>query len=367
MKGDHMKRKTNTPEVYTARKTSKVVTALGICAMIAVSSVSGFAGGYLWSRMNEDGQANNKTSQVRNVKTVVSNDLSEVVDTCSKSVVEITTESVASGNHAFGQYVQQGAGSGVILTEDGYIVTNDHVVSGASSITVKTSDGKEYNAQLVGTDSVSDIAVLKVDGQGLEAAVVGSSADLEVGETAIAIGNPLGSLGGTVTTGIISALDREIEVNGETMTLLQTDAAVNPGNSGGGLFNTAGALIGIVNAKTSSEGIEGLGFAIPVDEALSVAQELMENGTVKNRAALNVSLYDTDQGVMIVQVLQGGAAEQAGLQVNDVILSVDGRKVSSVSDVKKIIRSHAPGDELVLNVVRGENVQAVSLKLGTAS
>src|SRR5699024_342301 len=151
----------------------------------------------------------------------------------------------------FQQYVSSGAGSGVILTQDGYIVTNHHVIEDANSITVRTRSGDEYNASLVGSDEQSDLAVLKIDATGLTPAVLGDSTTLEVGELAIAIGNPLGELGGSVTSGIISALDREMTIDGQTMTLLQTDAAVNPGNSGGGLFNANGDLIGIVNAKSS--------------------------------------------------------------------------------------------------------------------
>lgn len=177
-------------------------------------------------------------------------------------MVEVTTEAVTT-NAFFGQYVQSGAGSGVIITEDGYIITNNHVVSGASQVTVRTSDGTEYPATVVGADSKTDIAVLKIEATGLTPAVVGDSDSLQVGEFTLAVGNPLGELGGTVTDGIISALDREVTVENQTMNLLQTNAAVSPGNSGGGLFNERGELIGIVNAKSSGQNAEGLGLRDP--------------------------------------------------------------------------------------------------------
>ena len=190
--------------------------------------------------------------------------IAQVVELVADTVVEITTTNVVT-DRFYGQYVTSGAGSGVIITENGYIVTNYHVIEGAKTITVRLTNGSEFSARVMGTDPNTDIALLKIDAQGLPAAVLGNSADLVVGQEVVAIGNPLGSLGGTVTDGIISALDRTVVIDGHQMTLMQTNAAINPGNSGGGLFNRAGELIGIVNAKQSDTGIEGLGFAIPVD------------------------------------------------------------------------------------------------------
>lgn len=204
--------------------------------------------------------------------------VSSVAAKAAPSVVAITTETMQGYYGRVQQSVATGAGSGVILTADGYIATNNHVISGASKITVTLSDGTQYPATLVGTDSQNDLAVIKIEASGLQAAVLGSSSSLQVGDLAVAIGNPLGELGGTVTDGIISALDRSITVDGETMTLLQTSAAVNPGNSGGGLFDKNGELIGIVNAKSSGTGIEGLGFAIPIDTAKPILEQLMAGG-----------------------------------------------------------------------------------------
>ena len=200
--------------------------------------------------------------------------ISEVVELVADTVVEITTTNLVT-DRFYGQYVTSGAGSGVIISENGYIITNHHVIDGARSITVRLTDGSEFSAALVGSDADKDVAVIKISANGLNAAVLGSSASLVVGQEVVAIGNPLGSLGGTVTDGIISALDRTVVVDGHQMTLMQTNAAINPGNSGGGLFNRAGELIGIVNAKQSDTGIEGLGFAIPIDIAWETAEAIV--------------------------------------------------------------------------------------------
>ena len=204
--------------------------------------------------------------------------ISDVVDLVADSVVEITTSHVVT-DRFYHQYVTSGAGSGVVIAENGYIITNNHVIDGATEITVHLTDGRQFQAIVVGTDPKTDIAVLKIGTTGLTFATMGSSKDLVVGQDVIAIGNPLGSLGGTVTDGIISALDRTVTVDGTQMTLMQTNAAINPGNSGGGLFDMAGQLIGIVNAKQSDTGIEGLGFAIPIDIAWASAEKILNSRT----------------------------------------------------------------------------------------
>lgn len=300
-------------------------------------------------------------------------DYSDVVDKTANSVVEIVTESRSNGNSPFSQYVAEGAGSGVIMSEDGYIITNQHVVDGASSIKVTLRNGKSYDAKLIGDDEESDLAVLKIEASGLTPATFGDSSTLQVGDAAIAIGNPLGELGGTVTTGIISATDRQIEVQNKTMTLLQTDAAINAGNSGGGLFDANGNLIGIVDAKVSSEGVEGLGFAIPISNALDTINELIENGKVTNRPALNVSLYTVaeqnsqgqEPGVYIVQIVKGGAAEKAGLEVDDQIIEVDGTKVETTAQVKAVLNKHKVGDQVKVVVQRNGQKKTINVTLGT--
>lgn len=351
---------------------NKIITTVGI---ILLSGVVGFGTGYAGSHLSNN--ANVTIQQQTNKSysgTVQVSDVSDIVEKCKDSVVEITTESVSSGNSIFGQYVSQGAGSGVIISKDGYIVTNNHVVSGATSLKVTTTDGTEYDASVVGKDSQTDLAVIKVDANNLQAATLGDSDILQVGDPAIAIGNPLGELGGTVTTGIISATDRQITIDDETMTLLQTDAAINPGNSGGGLFNADGNLIGIVNAKESSTGIEGLGFAIPITPAQDIITELMQNGSVTSRPALNVSLYDYtsnnqgqyskyEDGCYIVQIVKNGAADKAGLKQNDRILSFDGEQIQSTSDVKNVLKKHKIGDTVKMVVERDSKKVTVEITL----
>ena len=300
--------------------------------------------------------------------------VTEIASKVGPSVVEVTTEAVTT-NAFFGQYVQSGAGSGVIITEDGHIIPNNHVVSGASQVTVRTSDGTEYPATVVGADSKTDIAVLKIEATGLTPAVVGDSDSLQVGEFTLAVGNPLGELGGTVTDGIISALDREVTVENQTMNLLQTNAAVSPGNSGGGLFNERGELIGIVNAKSSGQNAEGLGFAIPVNTAIQVAEELINNGYVTGRPAMGVTVlsindaqtafqYGVNQaGVYVQSVNEGGAADKAGLQPGDRFVSIDGTAVNSTSDITGIIGEHAVGDTIEVQVVRGTQIVTANVTL----
>ena len=301
--------------------------------------------------------------------------LAQVSALVSDTVVEITTEFLNTS--VWFQYVSTGAGSGVILSQDGYVVTNNHVICGedgvtpADTITVRLTNGDEYEAELIGTDADSDIAILKIDAQGLSPAVCGNSDKLVVGEAVLAVGNPLGELGGTKTEGIISALDREINVNGTNMTLMQTSAAVNPGNSGGGLFNMRGELIGVVNAKSSGSGIEGLGFAIPINDALNVSEQLMEYGYVRGKVAIGVSFYEcTDAlqaryyglpgyGVYVMELSKG--YNENVLKVLDRIISIDGEEISSFSDISTIVKKHAVGDVLKFQISRDGKLMEVDV------
>lgn len=362
----------------TGKRIAAAAVAVVLCAGVGLGG--GYAGGLLAQKNGgttvvyqavQDSAASADSSAAQGSALSVS----ELAETVKPSVVEVTTEQVTT-NAFFGQYVTSGAGSGVIISEDGYIVTNNHVVSGASQIKVKVNDAKEYTATLVGRDSESDIAVLKIDATGLTPAVIGSSAALSVGNYVVAVGNPLGQLGGTVTDGIISALDREVKIDDQTMNLMQTNAAVSPGNSGGGLFNAQGQLIGIVNAKSSNTEAEGLGFAIPIDDAMKVAQELMANGYVTGRPALGVTVLGiTDAqtaaqynvstpGVYIVSVEEGGAAAKAGLQVRDMLVSVDGNAISTTADVVAYIQDKQVGDTVEIQVARDKQVITAKVTLG---
>lgn len=275
--------------------------ALLIALCVVVSALFGFGGSYLANALNGGHSGSSKTASVSKNgykledATGSKMTVQEVTNKTKDSVVEIKTESV-SADAWMQQYVTEGAGSGVVMTADGYIMTNNHVIDGASKITVTTSDDKEYEAKLVGTDSITDIAVLKISAKNLTPATYGNSDQLAVGDMAVAIGNPLGELGGTVSAGIISALDRELAIDGKTMTLLQTDASINPGNSGGGLFNGDGQLIGIVVAKSSGSNVEGLGFAIPINKAADVAQQLMDKGYVSDQPSTGMSYAESSQG-----------------------------------------------------------------------
>ena len=355
--------------------------AVLLCACVVTSAAAGFGGGYLASSLAQpEAQAAPAASQAQTALTAAASpaaagdamSVSQIVEAVSDSVVEINTETTAQ--NLFRQTVTaQAAGSGVIISQDGYIVTNNHVIDGAQQITVRLKDGTSYDATLVGADPQTDVAVLKVEATGLQAAQVGSSASLQVGDTVVAIGNPLGELGGTVTNGIISATSRQIDVEGQPMTLLQTNAAINPGNSGGGLFNDQGQLVGIVVAKTSATGVEGLGFAIPVDTAQAVWQDLITNGYVTGRGELGVSVIDvTDQrmalmyrlpqlGVYVAGVENGSAAQTAGLQVGDGILAVNGVEVSSADELKAQLEQCHAGDQVTLTVLRdgGQQEQVI--------
>ena len=296
----------------------------------------------------------------------------EIAALNSGSVVEIYTETVTNGGR-MGQFISEGAGSGVIITTDGYIVTNNHVIEGARKITVLLNNGAEYEAKLIGRDTKTDIAVIKISATKLHPAVYGNSDKLVVGELAVAIGNPLGQLGGTVSEGIISALSRNIDIDGETMTLLQTTAAVNPGNSGGGLFNGFGELIGVVNAKSSGSDIEGIGFAIPANTAKTISEALIKYGYVPGRidfGATLIDIFDARTAMMYRLQTTGVYVSQAdadsALKAGDRIISIEGKEITSAANVKSVIEAHKVGDVLSIAVSRNGQTTTVQLQLKQA-
>ncbi len=292
--------------------------------------------------------------------------VSYVVDKVADSVVEISTEAVIN-SYYYGRYISSGAGSGVIISEDGYIITNNHVVENTDTISVLLRDGTKYKATLVGTDEQTDIAVIKIEATGLTYAVMGDSSKLIVGETAIAIGNPLGQLGGTVTDGIISALDRDITIDDETMTLIQTNVAINPGNSGGGLFNIKGELIGIVNAKKAGTTIEGLSFAIPINTAKATAEQILKYGYVRGRAILGVDIKEitTASEAWSYRVGEYGAYvtsfSNGDFKEWDRIAAIDGNSVSTLSDIRSLLKKYNVGDTVTVTVSR--NGRLVDLRV----
>ncbi len=293
--------------------------------------------------------------------------VAQVAALVGESVVEITTTQVQT-NTFYGQYITSGAGSGVIFTQDttaGYIVTNYHVIEGANEINVRVKSGdsyRDYAASYVAGDDGDDIAVIRINktaGETFVIAAFGDSSQLRVGEQVVAIGNPLGQLGGTVTDGIISALDREIIVDNNTMVLLQTNAAINPGNSGGGLFDTSGLLIGIVNAKQSSEGIEGLGFAIPSNSVKQDVIDILEKGYITGRPTIGVSVteqtYNTQTLVVVTQ------ASNTSFRQNDIITKLGDVDITSLSVYNSALRSLTIGEPVSVTVYRNRSYVTVNV------
>ncbi len=274
---------------------------------------------------------------------------------------------------------ESGYGTGIIVTQDGYIATNNHVVQGADSVKIKLFDGTEYQATVVGTDKTTDLAVIKIDATGLIPAALGDSDALEVGENVVAIGNPLGEeLAGSVTSGIVSALKRVIPTNGFSQEYIQTDAAINPGNSGGALVNMKGQVIGINTLKTYMAGYddygvpigtEGIGFAIPINHAKPIVEQLIATGSVQ-RPGIGISCFVDEThtvnpegapaGVTVSDVTKNGPAAQAGLQAGDIITAIDGTAVDTVDALTTILQSHAIGEKAELTVWRkGQEYKAV--------
>lgn len=371
----------------TPKKKKKKGNGGLVAACIILSLLCGFAGAfggmYLYNeQFAKEAAGNNATSNPTGGTSVfyesIDRELPEsvtragtvaaVAEIALPSVVEIRTEAVVN-NSFYGQYVTEGAGSGVIISTDGYIVTNNHVISGASNITVRLTTGEEHNAKLIGTDAQTDIAVIKIEKNDLIPAVFGDSSKLVIGELTVAIGNPLGELGGTVTDGIISALDREITVEGENMVLLQTNAAVSPGNSGGGLFNANGELIGVVNAKSSGSSVEGLGFAIPVNTAKTIIKDLIEKGHVTGRPSIGITIIEvtTDYQRYMYNVPAYGVYIQKAInqefKSGDRIIAIDGNSISTSSDIKSVINNHQVGDKVTVTVARNNKIVDVEVTL----
>ena len=283
-----------------------------------------------------------------------------VVEAVEDMVVEIRTET-AVNDYLYGDYVQSGAGSGVIVSADGLILTCNHVIEGAELITVTLANGKEYKAEVYGTDSWSDLALLKIEEDELAFATYAKApageekySYMKVGETVVAIGNPLGELGGSVSVGVISALGREVTVEGMPMTLLQIDASVNPGNSGGGLFNLDGELIGIVNAKSTGDAVEGIGFAIPSTYAADIAESLYEQGYVSGRPYLGMQFLTTSAGYLQIvgYDYNGDLPEDKRLQYGDILYEADGVTITAMTDLQTVLAKKKPGDTIAIKIQR---------------
>ena len=334
--------------------------------------------------------------------------VSEIAKKCRTSIVAIETETKVVYNsydngYPFGmfgygygygfnpyggrggqqEYTETAAGSGIVLSEDGYILTNNHVISGADKITVYVmpEDGKSeettYDATLVASSESNDIAVLKIDAEGLTPAVFGDSDQLEIGELAVAIGNPMGSVHGFVTAGIISATERELTIDDVTISAIQTDAAINPGNSGGGLFDSYGNLIGIVYAKSSSVSIEGIGYAIPVNDVKELIDQMINEPekvqaqTKGSQIMLGITIVDITEamskqysmpvGVYVREVSEMSAAERAGLTKGDIIVAFDGKTVTCADDLNAIKAEQTPGDTVDMTIDRNGKEMTIEI------
>ena len=390
-----------------ARKEKKGVTLVQLIASLLVVAVlsSGLTAYFVSTSANNKAAAESNGAVVvdeskapstpashpsdnLNVATAVSTPTTEderinVIQKSMSSVVGIYISATTISNTGDMEQQDTGSGSGVILTSDGYIVTNNHVVEGSENLRVYLQDGTESPATLVGTDSYSDLAVVKIEASGLPAATLGTSGSVTVGDPVYAIGNPLGVLTSSVSQGIISGLDRSITVGSHSMTLMQTDAAVNPGNSGGGLFNANGELIGIVNAKSYGLDVEGIGFAIPMDAAKPIISDLLDLGYVTGRPYLGINMQDValrsasnsfgpfsyymgnyETRVQITDVQAGSPAEKAGFKVNDILISLDDTEVTGTSQLSGLLYAYKVGDTVTISVYRGNETIKLPVTLG---
>ena len=349
----------------------RVVALILSCAVI--SAACGFGGAILAQNGSSTGkttvQQSNRTAATVSVKKVDGQTLmtpSEVYASTVNSVVSINCSAVST--NIFGQQTESASsGSGFIYTADGYIVTNQHVVANASSINVTLYNGDTYPATLVGSDSDYDVAVLKIDAKDLPAVTLGSSTDVNVGDTVLAIGNPLGELTFSMSQGIVSCVNRAINVEGTPFNMIQVDASINPGNSGGPLMNLYGEVVGIVSAKYSSYAnttVEGLGFAIPINDVQSIIKDIIENGSVGNKAYMAITAgtmtqqmaaqykINATEGVFVDSVEDGGAGDKAGLKLGDVITKLNDTQITSMEDLSAAKKGFKAGDTVTLTVLR---------------
>ena len=334
-----------------------------------------------------DEQNQSSTTLVLNDKPSTSNSSASVDLSEGELTITERAEKVLHSTVGIVSYIQnqqsifggeQSQGSGIIISADGYIVTNEHVISGATSIKVVLQDDSEYNATLVGSDERTDLAVLKIDATGLTPAEFGNSDQMQIGEQVIAIGNPGGlELAGTVTVGYVSAVNRSITTtNGNTVNCIQTDAAINPGNSGGALVNTYGQVIGINSQKIAATDYEGIGFAISINEAQPIINDLIQYGYVRGRVVMGITMQMIDQtyaaiygyqpGIGVVSVEAGSPAEEAGLVAGDIITAIDGQSITTQEELNTLLEQYSPGDTITLTVyrqsVRGDG-QELSMEL----
>ena len=359
--------KTATTQTQTVQTTGRDTTSATSAAQNSTEATSETSSGKLFSV--SDAATLPDTADKKALSTT------EIASKVGPATVSILAQLSYGSINGMAQ-TAEASGSGFIVSADGYIVTNNHVIDGATTVQVVVAgETNPIDAKVVGTDATTDIAVLKIDRTNLPFVTLGDSDTLQVGELAVAIGNPFGELAGSVTVGVISALDREISINNSTYNLLQTDASINSGNSGGPLVNSYGEVIGITNAKVS-EG-EGIGFAIPINDIKTVIEDLVNNGYVTGRPVLGIGVVTVDQttadqygwpvGAYIRQVDPNSAASKAGLQVGDIITAIDGTAISTTEEVIKAKNSHKVGDSLTLSIYRNGDKLDVTIVLQEGS
>ena len=351
---------------------AKVIAIVLACAIIGTGC--GFGGAALYrssTRQTVTLQQSDRapvTVSVKQVDGQTKMEPAEVYASTVNSVVSINT-TASAGINIFGQTVETAsAGSGFIISPDGYIVTNYHVVKGATSVKVTLYNGDTYDAAVIGGDSDYDVAIIKINAGGLPAVTLGNSADVNVGDTVLAIGNPLGELTFSMSQGIVSCCDRAINVDGTPFNMIQVDASINPGNSGGPLVNLYGEVVGIVSAKYSSYSnttVEGLGFAIPISDVQAIITDIIENGQVTGKAYMAIKAgtmteqmaaqynIDITEGVFVYSTESGGAGEKAGLQLGDVITKLNDTAITSMADLTMAKKGYKAGDTVTLTVYRG--------------
>ena len=351
---------------------AKVIAIVLACAIIGTGC--GFGGAALYrssTRQTVTLQQSDRapvTVSVKQVDGQTKMEPAEVYASTVNSVVSINT-TASAGINIFGQTVETAsAGSGFIISPDGYIVTNYHVVKGATSVKVTLYNGDTYDAAVIGGDSDYDVAIIKINAGGLPAVTLGNSADVNVGDTVLAIGNPLGELTFSMSQGIVSCCDRAINVDGTPFNMIQVDASINPGNSGGPLVNLYGEVVGIVSAKYSSYSnttVEGLGFAIPISDVQAIITDIIENGQVTGKAYMAIKAgtmteqmaaqynIDITEGVFVYSTESGGAGEKAGLQLGDVITKLNDTAITSMTDLTMAKKGYKAGDTVTLTVYRG--------------
>lgn len=360
------------------KKKTTVLVAVGLVLALLMGILGSAIGNSLFGKGSTtiyEGQRESSVIDVAKIDTGKLMTPAEVYAANVNSTVGITT-SVTTNFWGF-QTTSAASGSGFILTGDGYVLTNYHVIESSNSISVTLYDGKSYDAVLIGYDESSDIAVLKIDAEGLTPVVLGDSDNLNVGDSVVAIGNPLGELTFSLTSGAVSALNREITLsNSVTMNLIQTDCAINSGNSGGALFNLYGEVIGITNAKYSGSGsgasIDNIGFAIPINHVRGIVESIIENGYVA-KPYIGVTVSDVSEetmsyglpaGAAVRAVSEDSPAEKAGLQVNDIITAVNGKEISGRTGLSEAVSAASVGDTLTLTVYRQGNTISVDVTVG---